>query len=145
MKLFQRMAEWLRRRSYRPAKQDDGASPIEKSACAHGKTDHPLVVTVLGIKCELERSPMCPACTEQYFNKFSILCASCHQPIFPGTPVGVAWVGAPHPFTHLTFDCCESGGLFCGRWGEGRLLTLHEIDPEHFPADTASAVIENVN
>ena len=37
-----------------------------------------------------------------YLNKVSTLCASCKWPIFPGTPVGQAWHGAPHPFTQLT-------------------------------------------
>ena len=69
---------------------------------------------------------------------YATTCASCKQPIYPGTPVGQAWMGAPHPFTHLTFECCESGGLYCGVWGGGRLKTLHEIHPEKYPEGTAN-------
>ncbi len=74
---------------------------------------------------------------EQGLNTF---CASCKRLITPGMPVGQAWSGAPYPFTHMTFECCESGGLYCGQWGEGRLRTLHEIDPENYPEGTATVV-----
>ena len=147
MKLSQTMTEWLRKRGwlakqygYQSTRQDDGASPTEKLVCAHGKTKHNIKVWVLGVECEFEKSPMCPTCTEQYLNKFSTLCASCKRPIFPGTPVGQAWHGAPHPFTHLTFQCCDTGGLYCGRWGEGHLVSLHELNPEKYPAGTPSVV-----
>lgn len=147
MKFFQNPAEWLRERGwlpkqygYQPTGQHEGANPTEKFVCTHGKTRHNFKVVVLGVECELEKSPMCPSCTEQYLNKFSTLCASCGRPIFPGTPVGQAWHGAPHPFTHLAFGCCDSGGLYCGQWGEGRLLTLHELNPEKYPAGTSSVV-----
>ncbi len=147
MKLFQTLMEWLRKRgwlakqySQQPTSQSDGAGSSEKFVCIHGKTEYNLKVTVLGVECEFEKLPMCPSCTEQYLNKFSTLCASCKRPIFPGTPVGQAWRGAPHPFTHLTFGCCASGALHCGRWDEGRLITLHELNPEKYPAGTLSVV-----
>lgn len=161
MKLFQTIMEWFRKRGwlakqsgYQPTSQTDSASPTEKFTCTHGNTKHNLKVTVLGVECEFWESPMCPTCTEQYLNKFSTLCASCKRPIFPETPVGQAWHGAPHPFTHLTFRCCDTGALYCGRWDEGRLIMLHELNPEKYPAGTSSVlgrafktggmVIENV-
>jgi hypothetical protein len=152
MKLFQTMAEWLRKRGwlakqygYQSTRQEDDTSQTEKFVCAHGKTKHNFKVMVLGIECEFKKSPMCPPCTEQYLNKVSTLCASCKRPIFPGTPVGQVWHGAPHSFTHLTFECCDTGGLYCGQWGEGRLLTLHELNPEKYPAGTSSVIDHAVN
>lgn len=65
-------------------------------------------------------------------------CAACGRPIFPGMPVGQAWEEAQFPYTHLTFECCDAGALYCGRWGEGRLITLHELDPKKYPPDTTS-------
>jgi hypothetical protein len=147
MKLFQSLVERFRKRdepakrySYQMSRQGDGASPTEKFTCTHGKTRHNLKVTVLGVECEFSNSPMCSSCTEQYLNRFSTLCASCERPIFPGTPVGQAWSGAPRPFTHLTSECCESGALYCGRWDEGHLITLHELSPAKYPAGTPSVV-----
>ena len=142
MKLLKTMTEWLRKRGWlakqygyqSTSRQDDGASSTGKFICAHDKTKRNIKVKVLGIECEFEKLPMCPTCTEQYLNKFSTFCASCKWPIFPGRPVGQAWHGAPYPFTHLTFRCCDTGGLYCGQWGEGRLISLHELNPEKYPA-----------
>lgn len=152
MQFFQTLVEWLRKRGwlakrygYQPSGQNDGASSSEKFVCTHGKTKRSLKVTVLGVECEFKGSPMCPPCTEQYLNRFSVLCASCKRPIFPGEPVGQAWHDAPHPFTHLTLGCCDSGGFYCGRWGEGRLLTLHELNPEQYPEGTPSVVAHVFN
>lgn len=109
-----------------------------KRACNHGGPRRNLKMTILDVECEIEKSGMCGACTETYLNTVCTLCASCGRPIFPGDPVGQAWVDAPHPHTHLTFDCCDTGGLYCGQWGEGRLITLHELDPKKYPAGASS-------
>ena len=51
------------------------------------------------------------------------VCAHCLKAIVPGTPVAHAWIGAPHPYTHATFTCYESGGaMYGGVWGEGRFI-----------------------
>ncbi|MDB5224818.1 MAG: hypothetical protein JWO43_440 [Candidatus Adlerbacteria bacterium] len=60
--------------------------------------------------------------------KGSTTCAHCLRPIVPGTPVAHAWIGAPHPYTHATFACDESGGaMYAGIWGEYKLHGLHEL------------------
>lgn len=154
MKFFQRVLDWIRNRSgsekrysHQPAGQTgvDAGGPSEKFVCEHGATERNLKVTVLGVECEFPRSPMCPSCTGEYLNKFSTLCASCERPILPGTPVGQAWNGAPHPCTHLAFECCDSGGLYCGRWGEGRLITLHELNPDKYPEGTTTVLAHTFN
>ena len=58
----------------------------------------------------------------------STICAHCKKPIVPGTPVAHAWTGAPHPYTHATFACDESGGaMYCGVWGNGTLEGLEKL------------------
>lgn len=155
MQLFRKLWDWLRKRGVRENEKQysheqsgqtaAGAGASEKFVCEHGATERNLKVTVLGVECEFPRSPMCPSCTGEYLNKFCTLCASCERPIFPGMPVGQAWTGAPHPCTHLGFDCCESGGLYCGRWGEGRLITLHELNPDKYPDGTATVLAHTFN
>ena len=104
--------------------------------CGHDKPDGPSIVEVMGVKVAIEAAPICPDCIEEYLNRHSTRCASCRQPILPGMPVGQAWDGAPFPHTHMAFDCTESGGLYCGRWGQGKLITLHQLDPAQFPPGT---------
>ena len=145
MKLFQSIKGGLAkgyryRTANRPVDQDIYANRTEEFVCTHKKTEDKIMVVVLGVECEFEESPMCPVCAEQYLNKFSTLCASCERPIFPGTPVGQAWEGAPHPYTHLRPGCCETGALYCGKWDDGRLITLHELNPEKYPAGTPTVV-----
>ena len=141
--LFQRSMTWLR-------------FFTTHSHCVHGKTKHSFEVTVLGTKCKLEKSLMCPICTERHLNTFSTLCASCERPIFPGTHVGMAVQdGTAYPYVHLTRKCCGTTALYCGQWGGGNLITLHELDPEKYLVGTPSVashalksrrgVVENVD
>lgn len=153
MRLFQAIAEWLRGRGLLSKKypresivHSNGDSAKKEAqreirVCTHERANpNRIVVAVFGVTCDFVNAPMCAACTEPYLNEMSTRCAVCKKPIFPGSPVGAAWEGAFHPFTHLTFDCCESAGLYCGRWGEGRFISLHELDPEKYPEGTSTVV-----
>ena len=145
---------WFSRRG-RSAKRSNASSSTgqkgekrsakEELSCPHGGTEHGLRVTVLGVKCTLTRSPMCLYCTETYLNRYSTLCASCGRPIFPGTAVGRAWINTPYLYTHLTLECCETAAFYCGRWEEGWLKTLHELNPEKYPEGTASVLDHAAN
>jgi hypothetical protein len=106
----------------------------EKRQCGHGRFIKSSVhkVTVLGIECSVASSDCSKLCAEEYLNKFSTLCAECEEPILPGDPVGQAWEDASHPYTHMR--CAQSAALFCGKWGEGRLISLHEMNPARYPA-----------
>ncbi len=139
MKLLWRLTNWMQKRGWLAKRYDASGidkeklvSPGEKILCTHGKMEMGAEYIVLGRKIGLMHSPMCHFCTTQYLNRFSTLCATCLEPILPGTHVGLAWTGALHPFTHLTFGCCETAGLYCGLWGEGRLVTLAEINPQKY-------------
>ena len=119
-----------------------GAEPdFSEFPCGHdrvGDADRP--PKVFGIDVFVRHEKLCSRCLEAYLNTYATRCAACGDPILPGEPVGQAWVGAPHPHTHLTFDCSETGGLYCGRWGQGRLITLHEIAPEKYPEGTTTVM-----
>lgn len=98
----------------------------EHCFCEHDSKPHDFDVVVLGSICRINSSTMCETCTSKYLNRFSTICASCKRPIFPGTHVARSKV-AEHEFTHLSFDCCQSGALYCGKW-VGRLITLDELN-----------------
>jgi hypothetical protein len=136
----------LGRRSYSAEDRAESPTPAGQEPdfsgypCGHDKPDGPSIVEVYGVKIAVEAAPVCPDCVEEYLNRYSTRCASCRQPILPGMPVGQAWKGSPFPHTHMTFECTESGGLYCGRWGQGRLVTLHELDPAQFPPGTPNVM-----
>jgi hypothetical protein len=145
MRFFRKALDWLRK--FGALVKCDGEQPVHQNSqlvspfkfvCEHGTVKGGFQVVVFGIEFELEESPLCPKCAEEYLNKFSTLCASCGLPIFPGTPVAQAWIDAPHPYIHLSFSCGYCGGLYCGQWGEGCLITLHELNPKKYPFGTSS-------
>jgi hypothetical protein len=109
--------------------------------CGHDWVRGEVTVIVRGLEVGLtDKIPVCPDCFRSWLEKYATGCASCDNPILPGMPVGQGWVGAKHPYTHLTMGCCDSGGLYCGMWGQGRLITLHELDPEKFPKGSSNAM-----
>lgn len=120
----------------------ESAFDFSDVSCAHPKPTSPDVLVVFGTPVGRigPDAPLCTACMQAWLERHSTRCASCGGPICPGMPVGQAWVGAPHPHTHMTFACTESGGLWCGRWGKGRLISLHEIDPGKYAPGTANAM-----
>ncbi len=132
-------------RSYSARPRTEIASPVAtfdfgEFPCGHDRRGEPATVAVRGTVVAARHERLCAACLSAWLERYSTTCASCGGPILPGEPVGQAWVGARHPHTHLTTDCCETGGLYCGRWGQGRLVTLHELEPEAYPAGTPSVV-----
>jgi hypothetical protein len=142
-----RFLGWLKRifrreqiYSVSPIEEFDEAS-ISQPKCDHPKSTAPQEITIHGVTIVCEAgAPICPKCAEEWLRKVSNVCAKCGDPILPGTSVARAWEGAKYPYTHLTFDCCEAGVLYCGVWGEGRLITLHELDSEKYPKGTASVM-----
>ena len=89
--------------------------------CKHWKEAPPYEVFVRGEKTTMTDSPFCKKCTEEYLNRYCTTCAVCKKPILVGEPVGVSCVGSEFPYVHLTFQCTDTGGQFCGHWGEGKV------------------------
>lgn len=109
--------------------------------CGHDRPKGDATVKVFGREVGItDKVPLCPPCFETWLNKYATRCASCEEPILPGMPVGQGWIGAKHPYTHMNMECCASGGLFCGMWGQGKLITLHELDPEKYPPGSGNAM-----
>lgn len=103
-----------------------------KKLCTKGAVEGAFVIEVLGVSKRMRNTPLCEGCSKIFLNAFSVLCAQCKTPIFPGEPVGQSWVGAETPVTHMYWDCTATGALYCGKWGEGRLITLGELNPFQF-------------
>lgn len=120
MGLITQIADWFR----------GGASKKAWVECPHPREKGPITVVVLGIEVTLARAWGCRPCVGKYLNENATVCASCKGIIFPSSPVAVAIDGAPYPYTHLTRECCGNGNLYCGRWGEGRLVTKKDLDAE---------------
>jgi hypothetical protein len=109
-------------------------SQAERLVCKHGPTKRPFTITVLGLECKFGSSPYCIPCSEEYLNRFSTVCDTCGRPILPGTAVGqAADKNAVYPYTHNTFDCREPDSSICGKWGEGKLISLATVHPDVFP------------
>lgn len=157
MGLLKRIADmfrWQGRNDPAPVKKPDvevqeGEDPIPRlcfpngRSCPHGPATGVVTVLILGELCEFDSPPMCKECTEKYLNKYATTCIACKMPILPGDPVGDP-SGALTPigskFAHLADGCCDTGGFYCGNWGEGRLVRLHEIDPKQFPEGTTTVM-----
>lgn len=106
--------------------------------CPHEVRRVEAVVTVLGHEMDAICFGVCSACLEDYLNRHCVLCATCGEPICPGMPVALAPAGSPLSYRHLFIDCCGERAPYCGVWGEGELITLHELHPEKYPPDTTS-------
>jgi len=96
-----------------------------ENPCTHSWIKGAMTLTVLGKKCKVKDSKMCKKCAEEYLNKYATLCNSCEGVIFPGQAVaGTGDKKSKYPYTHMSFECCDCGGLHCGHWGEGKLIPL---------------------
>ncbi len=159
MGLLKRIADLFRgRKSNNPASVEapdtrveieEGEDPIPRlcfpngRGCPHGPTKGVVALVIHGKPFEIDSPPMCKECSEKYLNANATKCAVCKMPIFPGDAVGdpsgsILTIGKK--FVHLTHGCCEDGGYFCGYWGEGRLVRLHEVDPKQFPEGTTTVM-----
>lgn len=49
-------------------------------------------------------------------------CATCGGWIYPGMSICAAPVGAQYEYTHATFDCSPTAGLWSGWWGKGKAV-----------------------
>lgn len=131
----QRLGEYMGRLKLRFGNKKENFKPAENTLialglniCPHGKSVASFQVIMNNDqKVEVDSSPFCPQCTADYFNKYSTTCAVCKEPIVPSMPVAMAPDGLEFPYVHLLDKCCEDKDLFCGRWGEGELVPLHEF------------------
>lgn len=110
---------------------------LEAEVCPHEKVAGVFTVEVRGVAFPRVSSDRCPACAQQFAEQYSTTCASCAQPILPGTLVARSGRNDV-PFVHNN-DSCRSDPLqYCGMWGEGELIDLHAMKPEKYPPGTRS-------
>lgn len=110
MGLLRRMRNWLQGR--------------EELTCPHGAQHHPFTAVIHGEERIIYDPSMCEPCTVAYLEKNATVCGACGTLIVPGTPIAAAQSGSPHPYVHAW---CGDAVAYCGRWGEGRLVTLLEM------------------
>lgn len=106
--------------------------------CGHNPSSRDRTMVIQGKEYLLRESPLCHACTEKYLNEASTVCATCGGPIVPDDLVAISDIHSPFPYTHATAECSDDPGLWCGKWGVGTLIALHELNPEEFPEGTPS-------
>jgi hypothetical protein len=139
------MFQWLRSffsARIPPAPPDEGPTEpkIESNRCPCGNKliFDDFTITVRGVEFMMGSNKLCPACVQKDCEDNGTTCAICGGPIVPGMQVGVAPNSSPHDFsfTHMRQGCSPGVFTICGRWGRGRLITLHELNPEKFPEGT---------
>ena len=103
--------------------------PID--SCPHEKVSGPFTITVGGENFTRTSRDRCPACEQTFAEQYATTCAACRKPIIPDTLVGTS--GQPDcPFVHN--DGCLTNPMdYCGMWGAGKLLTLHDLNPKFPP------------
>jgi len=73
-------------------------------------------------------SALCKACSQKKLQQWRTVCHRCKHPILTGE--AVAHSGNEHrPYNHLDCSGFHAALMYCGIWGEGRLLTLDECFP----------------
>lgn len=97
-------------------------------------------VLVLGEVVKVGHPELCRECIEKSLNEFSTKCDACGCVIMPGMAVAVSCqkkeFSKGYPYTCMGWDCCI-GLAYCGVWGMGRLVTLHELNPDKYAAGCA--------
>jgi hypothetical protein len=96
--------------------------------CAHPEAPRAIAYEIDGTSYSLALVARCSDCTQRLLETISERCAVCNLGIMLTQQVAIAWVGAPHPYTHLA--CAESQMLFCGLWGWGQLVPLDDLSDE---------------
>ncbi len=119
--MFNKVGRWIARflKSF--------CSPKPPYYCSHVyRVKPPVRIIILGRACELGELPCCPDCAEKYLNEFSVICAVCDTPIFPGTPIADSGQ-REKKYVHNTEEC-SLPGAYLGIWGEGKLTHFSELE-----------------
>ncbi len=122
-----------------PREEWAGEYGVPQICCPHASESGPVRVTVQRVALEVNIPAgldSCRNCFEEWLNRHAATCASCGDPILPGCLVAEVDPFASPPFTHMRPVCCGQPSRFCGVWGEGRLISLHEMHPDDIPSGT---------
>jgi len=139
------LLEWDRRHalpSFRIGPREEHVGKVSadwKIGCDHEPACGAVVVTISGHKFTVvipDGARICEACFERWLSRCATVCHTCGEPILPGMCVAEISSSADSPFTHMRPSCCNYPHEYCGLWGLGRLITLHELFPSEIPAGT---------
>ncbi|MFC1638786.1 hypothetical protein ACFL26_00765 [Patescibacteria group bacterium] len=124
----------------REMKGAPGGNVDLSASCGHPAYPGTVTCKAFGRSVELEVPPtlkLCHDCFVKWLERYGRVCDVCGGIIMPGEEVAQPTV---HPgsdcFVHAHPFCCPNPLLICGRWGMGRLVSLHEIDPKLFEPGT---------
>ncbi len=109
-------------------------APPRFPVCTHEKVRGSFTIRVKGVDVVRTSSERCPACVQACAEQCSTTCAVCTRPIVPGMLVGRSG-RTDFPLVHDD-TCVEDPNDFCGQWGEGRLIGLHEFNPHKYEPGT---------
>lgn len=117
----------------------DGDERDPEFVCDHPPESGWVEVTVLGHKMWMDlpsELAVCRGCFEKWLNRHATTCAACGEPILTGRSVAERSPFDDPPFVHMRPMCCRYPSKFCGKWGQGRLISLHEMYPDQIPPGT---------
>ncbi|MBU0624975.1 hypothetical protein KKF05_01390 [Patescibacteria group bacterium] len=115
-----------------------GATPdFSDFKCQHQRQPGSFTRVVLNqiIKVRLPASvPLCRDCFIAYLIRYATSCTVCNGHILPGDPVAEIPIANQLCLAHRTKHCARYVDRYCGIWGQGRLISLHELMPDIIPA-----------
>ena len=103
-------------------------SVIHIKPCPHAHLPRAVAFEVYGLIIKTGEIPRCPACSQALLEALFERCAECGKGIAINSFVCISWIGAERPYTHT--ECAEDQSLICGRWGQGRLIPLDQLELE---------------
>lgn len=126
-----------------------GARPdFSEIECGHPSENKTAQATILGQKIRVTLPPSVPLCFNcfvRWLNLHSVKCEKCGQVILPGEKVSEIHDSSGHKLiVHHNVDCAQNSANWCGIWGQGRLVSLHELYPGIFPKGTRTARVLNL-
>jgi hypothetical protein len=119
------------RRSYDLAMLRKAGFADSEIRCTHRHDASPRSIPICEERVDLDDDiPACADCISALLVNNGTVCASCDYRILPGDDVAAIKPGA---YAHLRTGCCDDLSRYCGVWGQGKLLSLHDMYPTAFP------------
>lgn len=94
--------------------------------CPHAHMPRAVAFDVYGLSIKTGTMPRCPSCAQALLEALFERCAACGKGIAVGSLICISWIGAERPYTHV--ECAETQSLLCGKWGQGRLVPLEQLE-----------------
>ncbi|MEA3249435.1 MAG: hypothetical protein U9Q03_03695 [Patescibacteria group bacterium] len=123
-----------------PRKKHVGETgPDWRPHCDHEPDSGAVCVTVSGFETTViipDDVKCCKECFESWLNLHATTCSVCGEPILTFKSVAEISPFSNPPFAHMRPMCCRYPSKYCGMWGPGRLISLHELHPDQISPGT---------